>query len=69
MVKGVEEYHLEVYNRWGIMVFSSNEVHKGWDGYYKNEPAREDVYIFRVYGKYNNGRSFDFAMDFLLIRK
>ena len=72
IVKGVDEYHLEIYNRWGVLVFESHDVKKGWDGYYMNKPdtkAREDVYIYRVYGTYNNGRKFDFAKDFLLIWK
>ena len=75
IIKGVDEsaaYHLEIYNRWGILIFESNDVRVGWNGCYNNDitkKAKEDVYIYRVSGKYNNGNSFDFAKDFILIRK
>jgi PKD repeat protein len=69
IIKGVTEYHLEIYNRWGIRIFESDDVTVGWNGYYKGKTASEDVYIYRVYGRYNNGRQFDFVKDFLLIQK
>ena len=69
LVDGVEEYHLEIFNRWGILVFESHDADIGWDGYYQGELVEEDVYIWRVYGKYNNGRKFEKAGDVLLIRK
>ncbi len=51
-----DAYLFEVYNRWGIKVFKTNDVHTGWNGDFKyndvdegNSPADEnDVYIWRV---------------------
>ena len=69
IVKGVDEYRLEIFNRWGVMVFQSDNVNVGWDGYYEGELAPEGVYIYKVYGRFNNGRTFEKVGDFILIRK
>jgi gliding motility-associated-like protein len=41
---GVESYEMQIYNRWGIQVFSSQNYLQGWDG--KNAP--NDVYLVQV---------------------
>jgi gliding motility-associated-like protein len=69
IVKGVESYHLEIFNRWGVKVFTSDKVEVGWDGYYQGELAEEGVYIYKVHGTYNNGTRFEKVGDFVLIRK
>ena len=69
IVKGVDEYHMEIFNRWGVKVFSSDKVEVGWDGYYQGKPAEEGVYIYKVHGTYNNGTRFEKVGDFVLIRK
>ncbi len=69
IVKGVNEYHMEIFNRWGVKVFSTDKVDVGWDGYYKGKLAEEGVYIYKVHGTYNNGTRFEKVGDFVLIRK
>ncbi len=41
-------YHLMIYNRWGNLVFESDDMGKGWDGTYKGEPVKDDVYNYRL---------------------
>jgi gliding motility-associated-like protein len=45
----VEEIYFAVYNRWGEMVFETNDKTKGWDGIYKGRAA--DVGVFGWYLK------------------
>ena len=56
--EGLLEYRLEIYNRLGILIFESDDINVGWDGYFKNEPAEEGVYVYQVSGVYNNGEKF-----------
>ncbi|HEX5625256.1 MAG TPA: gliding motility-associated C-terminal domain-containing protein [Saprospiraceae bacterium] len=42
----ITEFKLEIYNRWGQNVFSSNSVNQVWDGNYKGAPAPVDTYMF-----------------------
>ena len=37
---------LRIFNRWGTLVFESNDAASGWDGTFKNNDADTDVYIY-----------------------
>ena len=43
----IVKYQLQVYNRWGARVFSTNEVEGSWNGMYKGEPAPIGTYYFQ----------------------
>jgi gliding motility-associated-like protein len=40
------EYELKVYNRWGALVFSTNEVSKGWDGIYNGVKQNTAAFVW-----------------------
>lgn len=44
-----ESYFLDIYNRWGQLVFSTKTVSEGWDGKFKGEDAPADVYFYRLH--------------------
>jgi gliding motility-associated-like protein len=41
-------YQLEIYNRWGEHIYSSNDPAKQWDGTYKGNLCVEGVYLYMV---------------------
>lgn len=45
-IKELMEY--QIYNRWGEMVFETNNKAVGWNGYYKGTLQNNDVYVFKV---------------------
>jgi PKD repeat protein len=65
--QGVAEYKLEVYNRWGVLVFTSDDVNRGWNGYIDGKPAKQDVYVWRAKGRFTNGQPFEVSGDVTLI--
>jgi len=65
----ITDYELKVYNRSGVLVFKSNDIKVGWDGYYKNKLLPQDVYIYKVSGRYNSNETFQEVHNVLLIRK
>lgn len=40
--------HLEIFNRWGELVFSTDDMNESWDGTYKSLPAKTDLYNWKV---------------------
>lgn len=44
----VVELEIEIYNRWGQMVYSSNLVNFRWDGSYKGKPVPDGTYTYKV---------------------
>ncbi len=39
-------YEMEVYDRWGNLLFSSTDIRKTWDGSYKEENLEQGVYLW-----------------------
>jgi PKD repeat protein len=57
--ENIEDYKLQIFNRWGVLVYESNDLYKGWDGYWKDgKLAQQGVYVWRVEGRYTNGEFF-----------
>lgn len=55
MKNSVKSYTLKVYDRWGELVFQTNDLNNNWDGTYKGVPCPTDNYIFIVNGiRYND---------------
>ncbi len=44
----VDNYSFKVFNRWGEMVFSTNEFGTGWDGKYQNNQVSTDAYVWKI---------------------
>ncbi|WP_320053996.1 PKD domain-containing protein [uncultured Acetobacteroides sp.] len=66
--EGVVVYKLLIYNRWGEKLFESDEIGKGWDGYYKGKLCEQGVYVYRATGRFTNGKTFDLRGDVTLLR-
>ncbi len=67
--EGVAQYRLEIYDRWGELLFVSEDVNEGWDGYYKGKLCKQGVYVYKAKGKFYNGRTFVKTGDVTLIHK
>ncbi len=42
------EYELQVFDRWGKLMFSTDDLMTGWDGTYNGSPAQMDVYVWKL---------------------
>ncbi len=65
--KGVTEYELQIYNKWGELLFESSDVNIGWDGYYRGELCKQDVYAWKVRARFSNGETITTAGDVTLL--
>lgn len=62
--ENIIEYKLQIFNRWGVLIYESNDLKKGWDGYFGNEElALQGVYVWRATGRYMDGEYFDKVGD------
>ena len=52
---GVETYELMVFTKWGEMIFYSDNVSIGWDGYINGKLAPQDVYAWKATAVLSNG--------------
>ena len=51
--EGIEKYHLRIFNRWGQVIFETENVSNKWDGSYKGKlaPLGEYSYELLAHGK------------------
>jgi gliding motility-associated-like protein len=63
------EFQLKVFSRKGVLLFESNDISIGWDGYYNEQLMNQDVYIWKIRGKFNNGKTFVESGDVTLIKQ
>ena len=71
IVKGafVQDYSLTIFNRWGKVVFYTNDLSQGWDGRQQNGAfAQEGVYVYISTGKSQDGDEIRMQGSFTLIR-
>jgi len=62
--ENVLEYKLQIFNRWGVLIYESYDLHKGWDGYFANGSlAVQGVYVWKATGRYIDGTYFDKVGD------
>jgi len=64
----VAEYQLRIFSKRGILIFESNDINIGWDGYLNGQLCEPGVYIWKVRGKFRNGESFTRLGDLTLLR-
>jgi len=48
--EGVETFNIQIFDRWGILVFESNEMDFRWNGSFRNggHYVQPDVYVYKV---------------------
>lgn len=66
---GMKNYTIEIYNRWGQMVYTGTETSTGWDGLYLNELATEGVYVYVIKGKTITGNKVYSDQGYVMLLK
>ena len=60
--------YFRIYNRWGNLVFETNDIATGWDGTYHGTAQPYDVYVYEVEAVTSTGKVFHKAGNVTLIR-
>ncbi|MBU1371897.1 MAG: gliding motility-associated C-terminal domain-containing protein [Bacteroidetes bacterium] len=48
LIANLKTYHIDIFNRYGSIVFSSDRIIDSWDGTYKGKPMPVGVYYFII---------------------
>jgi gliding motility-associated-like protein len=65
---GITKMDWRIYNRWGVLVFSSNDQKIGWDGRYKGSIQALDVYTYTLNVEFSDGTKYSKKGDITLLR-
>lgn len=51
---GIKKFEMSIHDRWGNIIFQTNDINKGWDGTYKGLMCQDNVYVYRIVALDNN---------------
>ncbi|MCW5898131.1 MAG: gliding motility-associated C-terminal domain-containing protein [Flavobacteriales bacterium] len=66
--KDVADFRMRIFNRWGELVFESDELKRGWDGWYRGQLCPQDVYVVRAWFRFTDGKELVRTTDLTLLR-
>ncbi len=66
---GVSDYQLKIFSKLGILIFETNDINIGWDGYNNGQLCEPGVYIWKVRVKFRNGEPFTKMGDLTLLKE
>ncbi len=55
--EAIKEFKMQVFNRWGQLVFESNHYNMRWDGSHEGIQAPQGSYVYRITAKGITGKS------------
>lgn len=64
----VTEFSFRIYNRWGQLVFATNEQARGWNGVFNGQRSPQGTYLYFIEGKDAGGRLIKKNGNFVLLR-
>ncbi|HEY5690929.1 MAG TPA: gliding motility-associated C-terminal domain-containing protein [Cyclobacteriaceae bacterium] len=65
----IVEMELTIFNRWGELIFITNDKNDTWDGTFNNKPAAEDAYVWSIQVTDLAGRTYKESGTVALLRK
>jgi gliding motility-associated-like protein len=66
--EGLDSYELEIYTRWGELIYRTTDPMIGWDGYVNGTLMPMGVYVWKLKARCSNGRTLVKAGDVTLLR-
>jgi gliding motility-associated-like protein len=52
----VKDFRMRILNRWGELIFESNDHAIGWDGWYRGQLSPQDVYAYQVWIRFEDDK-------------
>lgn len=56
---GIRTLHIDIYDRWGALIFSSDDKNFKWDGSYRNTPCPEGTFVWVARGIGENNKNYE----------
>ncbi|MES2617223.1 MAG: gliding motility-associated C-terminal domain-containing protein [Bacteroidota bacterium] len=68
VVNGEKTFHIEVFNRWGELLWQSDNKYDTWDGKFKDSDCQQDVYVWVVKVTAYDGEKYEYEGTVSLLR-
>jgi gliding motility-associated-like protein len=49
--RGIKEFRMEIYNRWGEMIYETTDINEGWNGRLRNsnDIVQNGTYVYKLF--------------------
>ena len=64
----VVSFHMEIFNRWGQMIFETDDINAGWDGRFNGDVVAEGVYVYTAKGRFVSGKEYSKSGQVLVVK-
>ena len=68
LVDGANYINIKIFNRWGNLIFESEDTKVGWDGTYRGSDSPSGVYAYKLILDFSNGNSKSIVGEIMLMR-
>ena len=59
ILENVKKYNMQVFNRWGELVFESTDPTNGWNGTYHGQKCQDGTYTWKMQFTWYDRRVYD----------
>ena len=59
---------MQIFNRWGQLVFETDDINEGWDGRFNGDIAPEGVYVWIAKGRFVSGKEYNKSGQVLIVK-
>ena len=54
----VKKYNMQIFDRWGELIFETTNIYQGWDGTYRNNQCQDGTYVWKLSFSWDDYRKF-----------
>lgn len=66
--KGVDLFQLQIFNRWGQLIFESKDIDKGWDGTKNGKELNQGTFVYKLNVTFYDGGKVEKTGNITLVR-
>jgi gliding motility-associated-like protein len=66
--RNITSFQIYIYDRWGEQVFRSNDVNFTWDGNFRGQPVKQDVYVWVIKAAGYHGKPYEMNGTVTVVR-
>jgi gliding motility-associated-like protein len=68
VLRGQKFLRMQIFNRWGEMIFETRSLENGWDGTFRGEACKQDAYVWKLSISSKSGISRELTGEVNLLR-
>jgi gliding motility-associated-like protein len=65
---GINDFHCEIFNRWGELIYTMNDINESWDGTFNSKESPDGTYIWKIHYINNFGKKQELKGHINLLR-